>query len=36
MGRLAPVIDCKAGLAIERAIHAIARSNREGRRVSVH
>ena len=35
LGRPALTIDFDAGLAIERTIHAIARSSREGRWVSV-
>ena len=35
LGRPALVIDFEAGLAIERTIHAIARSGREGRWVTV-
>jgi predicted dehydrogenase len=34
-GTGAPGIDFTAGLAIEKAIHAIARSAREGRRVTI-
>jgi hypothetical protein len=35
MGRPTRVFDFEASLAIERTIHAIARSSREGRWVSV-
>jgi predicted dehydrogenase len=35
LGRPGLVIDFEAGLAIERTIHAIARSSREGRWVTV-
>jgi predicted dehydrogenase len=35
LGRPALTVDFEAGLAIERAVHAIARSSREGRWITV-